>query len=523
MPARFGVSRSVSNGWSRLEADASAVSTSVICLAYGAAAATLACALAMREVAIISIALVVFCVERTGFTRCRSTLTWALIGYLQNPSRRCGPSARSSAPSLAGRCPSDLDLLLIDLGLVHRLHLGLPAEDDALGRGERVGELGEACDQRLFRLVRQVALGPDRLQRGTGGVPQVLQVLTLEAPDVLHRYPIKMTAGAGPDGDHLLLHRVRRELALLEEFDQPRPTGQGLLGRRVQVRAERREGLQLAVRGQVEAQRAGDLPHGLDLGGAADPGDRDADVDRRPDAGVEQVALQEALAVGDRDDVRRDVGRHVAGLRLDDRQAGHRTGAELVVELGATLQQAGVQVEDVARVRLAARRAAQQQRDRPVGLGLLGQVVEDDQDVFALVHPVLTDRGTRIGREPLEAGGVGRWRGDDGRVRERTGVFERLPDTGDGGALLADGDVDAAHLQLLVTGLPELLLVDDGVDADRRLPGLAVTDDQLALAAADRRHGVDGLDAGLQRFAHALPLDHGRRLQFQGPGRLRGD
>ena len=72
---------------------------------------------------------------------------------------------------------------------------------------------------------------------------------------------------------------------------------------------------------------------------------------------------------------------------------------------------------------------------------------------------------------------------------------------GDRGALLADRHVDAADLLLRVAGLPVRLLVDDGVDADRGLAGLAVTDDQLALAAADRGHGVDRLDAGLQRLA----------------------
>ena len=47
----------------------------MICREYGAAAATLACALAIREVAIISCALVIFWVDLTDFTRWRSTLT----------------------------------------------------------------------------------------------------------------------------------------------------------------------------------------------------------------------------------------------------------------------------------------------------------------------------------------------------------------------------------------------------------------------------------------------------------------
>ena len=53
-------------------------------------------------------------------------------------------------------------------------------------------------------------------------------------------------------------------------------------------------------------------------------------------------------------------------------------------------------------------------------------------------------------------------------------------------------------------------LVDDRVDGDGGLAGLAVADDQLALAAADRDHGVDGLDAGLQRLIDIGALDDAR-------------
>ena len=69
--------------------------------------------------------------------------------------------------------------------------------------------------------------------------------------------------------------------------------------------------------------------------------------------------------------------------------------------------------------------------------------------------------------------------------------------------------VDGLALQELGT------LVDDGVDRDGRLAGLAVADDQLALASADRNHRVDGLEAGLQRFAHGLPEDDARSLALQ--------
>src|SRR5439155_7377707 len=51
------------------------------------------------------------------------------------------------------------------------------------------------------------------------------------------------------------------------------------------------------------------------------------------------------------------------------------------------------------------------------------------------------------------------------------------------------------------------LLVDDRVDRDRGLPGLAVADDQLALPAADWSDRVDHLDAGLDRRVDVLPHD----------------
>ena len=60
-----------------------------------------------------------------------------------------------------------------------------------------------------------------------------------------------------------------------------------------------------------------------------------------------------------------------------------------------------------------------------------------------------------------------------------------------------------------------VFLIDDRVDRDLGLAGLAVADDQFALTAADRDHAVDCLDARLQRDGYALALDD--------PGRLRLD
>ena len=81
--------------------------------------------------------------------------------------------------------------------------------------------------------------------------------------------------------------------------------------------------------------------------------------------------------------------------------------------------------------------------------------------------------------------------------------------------LLTDRHVEAEHV------LP--LLVDDRVDRDGRLSGLTVTDDELALTTADRDHGVDRLDACLERLLDRLTTDDARRLQLDAARVLRVD
>ncbi len=76
----------------------------------------------------------------------------------------------------------------------------------------------------------------------------------------------------------------------------------------------------------------------------------------------------------------------------------------------------------------------------------------------------------------------------------------------------SSSDVDAEEV------LP--LLVDDRVEQDRRLAGLPVADDQLALAAADGDHRVDRLDAGLDRRVDRLPGDDAGGNTLDGRGLL---
>ncbi len=169
-----------------------------------------------------------------------------------------------------------------------------------------------------------------------------------------------------------------------------------------------------------------------------------------------------------------------------------------------------MEIEHVARERLASGWPAQQQRELAVRVGVLREVVVHDERVLAVVEEVLAHRTAGERRHPLDRSGLLRGRRHDRRVLHRTAVAEELVHLRDGRSLLADRNVDALHVRVL--------LVQDRVDPDRRLPGLAVADDQLTLAPPDVRHRVDRLDPREQRLLHGLACDHTRGLELEQPG-----
>src|SRR5262249_23545656 len=111
---------------------------------------------------------------------------------------------------------------------------------------------------------------------------------------------------------------------LLEELDDAGAAVERLLRLGVEVRAELRERREFAELREFALQLAADLLGGLDLRGGTDARDGEADRHGGADALVEEVGLEEDLAVGDGDDVRRDVRRDVAREGLDDRERGER-------------------------------------------------------------------------------------------------------------------------------------------------------------------------------------------------------
>ena len=158
-----------------------------------------------------------------------------------------------------------------------------------------------------------------------------------------------------------------------------------------------------------------------------------------------------------------------------------------------------MQVEHIAGVGLAAGAALQQQGQGAVGDGVLGQIVVDDQHVPALVHEVLADAGAGVGGDILQRGRVAGGGADDDAVIHGAPAAEVFGQQGHRACLLADGHVDADHVFAL--------LVQDGVQGHGGLAGLAVADDQLALAAADGEQSVDGQQAGLHGLVDRLAVD----------------
>ena len=182
---------------------------------------------------------------------------------------------------------------------------------------------------------------------------------------------------------------------------------------------------------------------------------------------------------------------------------------ELVGHAARALEEAGVDVEDVTGIRLTTGRPAQQERQLAIGDGLLRQIVVDAERVAAAVAEVLGHRDARVRGDELERRRLARAGDDDRRVLHGAVLRELVDDGGHRGLLLPDGDVEAEN--------PLTLLVEDRVDGDRGLAGLAVPDDELALAAPDGDHAVDALQARLERLAHRLPRQDARRLELDAP------
>ena len=165
----------------------------------------------------------------------------------------------------------------------------------------------------------------------------------------------------GDEGDDLirqghrmtewLLQKLHKHLALCEQVTRVL----------IEIRGELREDSHLTILREIDTEGAGGLLHGLRLRRTTDSGYGQTDVDGRTLTLEEEVALEEDLTIGDGDDVRRDIGRHITILGLDDRKCGDGATTELLTETAGTLEESRVQIEDITRIRLTSRCTTEKQ------------------------------------------------------------------------------------------------------------------------------------------------------------------
>jgi len=324
----------------------------------------------------------------------------------------------------------------------------------------------------------------------------------------------------------LELNGCRAEGGLFEEFDDAGAAFELGLGLGVQVGTELREGGEFTELGELAFEFTADLFGGLDLSGGTDAGNRETDGNGGTDALVEEVGFEEDLAVGDRNHVGRNVRGDVAREGFDNRERGERAFA---IETRGALEKTAVEIKHVTRIGFAAGGTLQDERDLAVSDGMLGEIIVNDERIHAVFHEPFADSGAGIGGDILVSRIISSGGRDDDRVLESTGGFESGNGADDVRALLTDGDVDGVNRAELRVSAGEadfvdLGLVDNRIDRDGGLAGATVADDQFALAAADRDHGIDSHDAGEQRLIHGFAgHDAGRdalnRIGFFGVDR----
>mmetsp|Transcript_583 Transcript_583/g.947 ORF Transcript_583/g.947 Transcript_583/m.947 type:complete len:334 (-) Transcript_583:939-1940(-) len=283
-----------------------------------------------------------------------------------------------------------------------------------------------------LNLVGKESLGADR----GGDVGSLLgdgfEVHLLERGDVAGGDLIEETSVGGVQDADLLLDGHGHVLLLLEDLDELLTSSELLLGGGIKIGAELGESGDLTVLGELELQGTGDLLHGLNLGGGADTGHGETDIDGGADTLMEELSLEEDLTIGNGDDIGGDIGGHITSLGLNDGEGGEGTGTSGITHLGRTLEETRVKIENITGVGLTTGGSSEEERHLTVGNSLLGQIVVDDEGVLAVVTEELADGTAGVGGQELEGSGFRGGGSDDNGVLHAVSLLEQADDVGNG-------------------------------------------------------------------------------------------
>ncbi len=281
-----------------------------------------------------------------------------------------------------------------------------------------------------------------------------------------------------------------------------------LAGIFIQVGAEPGKGLKfLKLRvGEFEVARDGTIGRALRF--TADTRNGFSDVNSRQHAQFEQRWREIDLPIRDGNQVGRNVGGNVLRFGLDDGQRRERAAAEFLPQMRRTLEEARVNIKDVAGESFAARRTPQQQRQLAISARMMREVVINDQHVAPLPHEMLSDAGRGVRCDESEARRVVALGYDEDSVIHRALFPQGCHRLGDSGCALTDGAINAQHILVA--------LVEDGIDGNGGLASLAVAENQLALPAPDRNERIDDFEPGLERHGDGRAIHDVRRGAFDG-------
>ena len=110
------------------------------------------------------------------------------------------------------------------------------------------------------------------------------------------------------------------------------------------------------------------------------------------------------------------------------------------------------------------------------------------------ITEILSDGSPCKGSVILQCSRVARRSSHHNGIVHRTVLVQGIHDRGNGRTFLTNGYINTIHR---ITSFKIGTLVDDGIDGNGRLTGLAVTDNQFTLSAANRYHGIHSLQTGL--------------------------
>lgn len=102
---------------------------------------------------------------------------------------------------------------------------------------------------------------------------------------------------------------------------------------------------------------------------------------------------------------------------------------------------------------------------------LFGQIVIDDQGMFAIVSKVLSHGAARVWSQVLQGGSIRGSGRDHNGVLHGIGISQPLHQLGHSGPLLSNGNIDAVQLLLLISSIIETFLVDDCVNGNGSFTG----------------------------------------------------